>query len=546
MIERVELRYEELKRILDQTLTRSLTEEEHRKLEAALQTLTCLTQKLQDSQTTIAQLQGMLFGAGTEKTSKVFPPESETPASAAGDQPETDTSQPKPKRKGHGRKAAEDYQGAVRVQIPHPSLKPGDPCPSCEQGKVYRRDPIVLVRIVGAPPLAATVYAMESLRCNLCLEIFNAPALEGVGEDKYDPSAAAMIALLKYGSGFPFYRLEQLQASLGVPLPASTQWEIVGGAAPLLKPAWEELIREAAQGEVVYNDDTKARVLELLPEANRAGPLTGDITPDEDSPERTGVFTSGIVSTRQGRQVALFFTGRQHAGENLGEVLKKRPADVGPPIQMCDALSRNVSPEFKVILGNCNCHGRRKFVEVASSFPEQCRYVLETLRDVYHNDALAREAGLSPEARLAFHQAESGPLMEKLHHWFETQFVERLVEPNSTLGKAIAYMTRHWPKLTLFLRVAGAPLDNNICERILKMVILHRKNSLFYKTRNGAQVGDIFMSLIHTCRLCGVDPLDYLTALQKHAGELAARPQDWMPWNYRETLQRPDLHKNVA
>jgi transposase len=539
MIERVELRYEELKGILDQTLTRRLTGEEYRKLEAALQTLSCLTQKLQDSQTTLAQLQGMLFGTSSEKTSRVFPPQSQA---SLGDEPEAVT--PKPKRKGHGRKAAEEYRGAVRVRVEHPSLKPGDPCPSCEQGKVYRRDPIVLVRIVGAPPLAATVYEMESLRCNLCLEIFNAPVPEGVSEDKYDPSAASMIALLKYGSGFPFHRLEQLQASLGVPLPASTQWEIVEPAAQLVKPAWGELIREAAQGEVVYNDDTKARVLELLPEADRAGPPADEISPDEDSAQRTGVFTSGIVSTRQGRKVALFFTGRQHAGENLGDVLKQRPADVGPPIQMCDALSRNVSPEFKVILGNCTCHGRRKFVEVASSFPEQCRYVLETLRDVYHHDALAREAGLSPQARLAFHQAESGPLMEKLHQWFKAQFAERLVEPNSTLGKAIAYMTRHWPELTLFLRVAGAPLDNNICERALKRVILHRKNSLFYKTLNGAEVGDIFMSLIHTCRLGGVDPLDYLTELQKHADELATAPQHWMPWNYRETFQSLSLNSN--
>jgi len=147
MIERVQLRYEELKGILDQALTRPLSEEEHWKLEAALQTLSGLTQKLEDKQTTIAQLQRMVFGAGTEKTSRVFPPEPEKSApSDASDQPET--GRPKPRRKGHGRKAAEDYRGAARVQIPHPSLQPGDPCPSCEQGKVYRREPLALVRLL--------------------------------------------------------------------------------------------------------------------------------------------------------------------------------------------------------------------------------------------------------------------------------------------------------------------------------------------------------------------------------------------------------------
>jgi len=106
--------------------------------------------------------------------------------------------------------------------------------------------------------------------------------------------------------------------------------------------------------------------------------------------------------------------------------------------------------------------------------------------------------------------------MEGLWAWCNRQFEERLVEPNSGLGEAIAYLLKHWDKLTLFLRKAGAPLDNNICERALKRAILHRKNALFYKTCNGAHVGDIFMSLIHTCQFCGADPFDYLTELQRH------------------------------
>jgi transposase len=126
--------------------------------------------------------------------------------------------------------------------------------------------------------------------------------------------------------------------------------------------------------------------------------------------------------------------------------------------------------------------------------------------------------------------------MEELHRWLEAQFAERRTEPNSGLGKAITYLLRHWRPLTLFLRQAGAPLDNNIVERALKRVVLHRKNALFYRTLNGAQVGDLFMSLIHTCQLCTVNSLHYLIELQRHAQNLAARPAEWMPWNYRETL----------
>ncbi len=128
--------------------------------------------------------------------------------------------------------------------------------------------------------------------------------------------------------------------------------------------------------------------------------------------------------------------------------------------------------------------------------------------------------------------------MKRLRTWLDAQLAEKKVEPNSGLGKAIQYMLRHWEPLTLFLREPGAPLDNNLCERALKKAILHRKNSLFYKTLNGAEVGDLYMSLIHTCELCDANPFDYLTELQRHAGELARNPAEWMPWNYHATLGR--------
>jgi hypothetical protein len=175
---------------------------------------------------------------------------------------------------------------------------------------------------------------------------------------------------------------------------------------------------------------------------------------------------------------------------------------------------------------------------VAENFPRECRYVLEMLGQVYGHDAEARDRGLTPGERLRLHQERSAPVMDELHLWLESQLDERRTEPNSGLGQAINYLLRHWLPLTLFLRTAGAPLDNNIVERALKRAVLHRKNALYYRTLNGAQVGDLFMSLIHTCQLCGANSFDYLIELQRHARELAARPEEWMPWNYRDTLAR--------
>jgi transposase len=409
-------------------------------------------------------------------------------------------------------------------------LKAGDPCPDGQcGGKVYlQRDPGLLVRVQGQSPIAATLYELERLRCHLCGAVYTAAAPEGVGEKKYDETAASMIALLRYGSGFPWNRLEGLQENLGVPLPAATQCEIVQGAAAQIQPAMDELIRQAAQDDVVHNDDTSMRVLSLDRDADVAA-------------ERTGVFTSGIVSIGEGHRIGLYFTGRKHAGENLADVLKQRAAGLSATIQMCDALSRNLPklPEkLEIIVGHCLAHGRRHSVEVTPNFPQECRFVLESLGEVYGYDEAARARSMSPEQRLHFHQEHSKPVMEKLHIWLGAQFDERKVEPNSGLGTAISYLLKYWDRLTLFLRQPGAPLDNNVCERALKESILHRKNSLFYKNRNGAQLGDLFMSLIHTCELNGVDPFDYLNQLQRHAEELKQTPSEWMPWNYRETLAR--------
>jgi transposase len=414
-------------------------------------------------------------------------------------------------------------------------LKAGDPCPDAAcRGKVYpQREPGVLVRIQGQAPIAATVYELEKLRCNLCGDVFTAAAPEGVGEEKYDETAASMIAMLRYGSGFPWNRLEGLQENLGIPLPVATQCEIVKETAVQIQPAMDELIRQAAQGSVVHNDDTSMRVLSL----DRDAASDADI-----AAERTGVFTSGIVSiVGEKCRIGLYFTGRKHAGENLADVLKQRAAGLDAPIQMCDALSRNLPklPEkLEIIVGHCLAHARRHFVEVTANFPQECRFVLESLGEVYGYDEVARVQCTSSEQRLHFHQEHSRPVMENLHTWLNAQFDERKVEPNSGLGAAISYLLKYWDRLTLFLRQAGAPLDNNVCERALKKSILHRKNSLFYKNRNGAQMGDLFMSLIHTCELNGADPFDYLNQLQRHAEELKQAPSEWMPWNYRETLAR--------
>ena len=320
--------------------------------------------------------------------------------------------------------------------------------------------------ICGEAPLQATVYELEKLRCNLCGKVFTTECPEKrTVDEKYDETAGSMIALLKYGSGFPFNRLEKFQEGFGVPMAASTQWDIFERKADKIYTLYDELVRQAAQDDVLHNDDTNAKILEFMKEQE-------DRYDEDEEKLRTGVFTTAVLSRVGKHTVALYFTGRKHAGENMADLLSHRQTDRRPPIQMCDALSRNLPKPFKVILANCLSHARRKFVDVTEVFPEECRFVIEKLKDVYKNEAAAKRKKLSDEERLEYHQENSKPLMDDLEEWLQEQFDQKKVEPNSSLGGAISYMLNHWKPLTLFLREPGAPLDNNLCEQVLKRAVL--------------------------------------------------------------------------
>jgi hypothetical protein len=553
IIEVTPQRFDEL---LERAASNTLRDEDLELMRSIFASYTGFFQIVGDKNTSIRRLRQLLFGARTEKTDAVVPRGedadgddelstntvdttqlsdlSQEDASVPGDSDEADTAS----KKGHGRNGADAYRGAEQIEVPHASLEVGDACPECGEGKVYEvACPGVLVRVVGQAPLHAKVYHLQKLRCHLCGKVYTAEPPEDAGARKYDATAGSMIALLKYGSGMPFNRSAGLQRYLEIPLPASTQWDVIAAFAPSVRPAYEALISYAAQGDVLHNDDTVVKILECL--GKRAKQPSADDTENDDLANRTGLFTSGVVATHEGRRVALFFSGRKHAGENLADVLRQRAEELEAPIQMCDALSRNLPAELQTIVANCLSHGRRRFVDVVDRFPEEVRYVLEALKIVYRNDAEARRRKLSPEKRLQLHRTKSGQTMTRLHNWLQRQFDEKLVEPNSALGEAIRYMLKHWEKLTRFLQVPGAPLDNNICERALKKAILHRKNSLFYKTQRGAQIGDMYMSLIYTCELCDVSPFDYLTALHRNADRVGADPNNWLPWNYRAALE-PD------
>jgi hypothetical protein len=207
---------------------------------------------------------------------------------------------------------------------------------------------------------------------------------------------------------------------------------------------------------------------------------------------------------------------------------------------MSDALSSNeVADESMLIRCHCLALGRRKFSDLEAAFPHECQVVLDVIGQVFDHDEQARQEQLSAQARLAYHQVHSQPLMDELKGWLDKQIDDHLVEPNSSLGKAIGYMQRHWQTLSRFLSVKGAPLDNNLVERVLKLFIRQRNNSLFYKTSHSAYIASVLTSLIATCFYAGVNAVDYLVALQEHRREVALDPAVWLPWAYASSRASP-------
>lgn len=516
----LELDEEQLNQIRIRLDKRVLTDDDCEQLKVLIDTISFLNLQYQEAKTSIQRVLKMIFGATTETTDNVLKRKPKQPSVVGA---------PKPKRKGHGRLASGEYTGAGKVHIPHELLRPGQKCPDCEKGVIRDTSrPSVLLRFSAQPFIKATAFIIEKLRCTLCGKLFSATPPPEAGQEKYDQNVAPMLALLRYGYGLPMNRLSDLQNTFCVPLRSGTQWKLISEYYNEVGPIiGTELVRQAAEGHVFHNDDTNGRVLELEKAIRQRKAEKQD-----GEKIRTGVFTTGVVSIKEDCKIALYSTGPQHAGENLQDILDHRPAGLPAPIQMSDALSRN-EPKSATIKSNCNSHGRREFVDIAEHFHDECEYVLETFKSVYKHEAHTVKQKMSADQRLLYHQQYSAKLMEDMKLWMEQKNQGGQVEPNSGLGSAIQYMLKHWEKLTLFLHVAGAPIDNNICERILKTSIRHRDNSLFYKTMNGAKIGDFFMSVIQTCRLNGKDPFHYLSTITRFVKQLRENPSVWMPWNYQ-------------
>lgn len=469
------------------------------------------------------------------------------------------------RKKGHGRNGRDQFPDAKKVNCEHDSLKPGDTCPECGIGTLKEEAPGIHYYWEGATPLVVTIFLLQRLVCQdrSCRAVFKAPLPDVVQsprfsdeksgtidtieteivdarrsrtqekERTYDNSAAAMVVCMRYEFGVPHERLSVIQYNAGMPLPQSTQWGLVMQCFEASAIIYRYLWWLASSGKLVLNDDSWMRIL-----FSKGNEYKGQKIYNKDGSIRKKIQTTAIVSFVDDREVVLYATGYKNAGENLNDLLSARSPDLAKPDQMCDGLPQNIPRDHKTNLGNCLDHGRRKFFDIQSSFENETKTVLDLMRVIYKNDKKTRD--MTDQDRLEYHQKYSTEPWDQLHTWFK-EVLGTEVEENSILGREIKYMLKRWKEFSKFLSVPGFPIANSECERMIKKIMPHRKNSMFYKTSVGAYVGDCFLSIIATCYKAKKAVHPYIRALSDHLHAVRKNPGDWLPWNYEQNI----LHGTV-
>lgn len=473
--------------------------------------------------------------------------EGEKPSVGDANEPEAG---PKPKAPGHGRGGAKAHAKAQKIRHPLTSDQRGARCPGCGRGILHPSRPQVRLRITSSPLFESEVHEVEQARCRGCNYTVSAAFAKELNKDicGFDFRACAMLIVLHYLMGLPFKRIEMLQRAMGIPVSDALLWDVVDECDDALLPVGQAMEKHAGKTATsVRLDDTGASVAALERQiADELAVAKALGLPKETV--RTGINTSGLYCETPDGPIVLYYTGRHHVGEVLGGFLSGREKG-RPVIKVSDAASKNFDhrAKDKTDEAACNVHARRSVTDDAAAETEAAGLVKGWYREVYQADAYCKKMGMTPEERLAYHQQHSQKPMDEILAWAKGMAEQKRVDPRSPLWQGLSILINQWPRLTLFLRVPGVPLDTNLVEQALKLAIRYRGASRFYKTQSGADAGDRMMSLIATARLHGVNPAGYLVWLLEHADELRRDPQLFLPWEYKKVAaSQPAQLKNVT
>ncbi len=486
--------------------------------------------------------------AATEESTEPAPP-SEGATRHGETARNADSSEQDPPKKGHGRNGADAFIHATKYVHALVAGIIGAICAFCGVGRVSPYRDKIIIRVIGQSLFAAERHHFEQGRCRLCGAIVTAEGRElvvraGIGTSYivYDWSACAMLIVMHYFAGAPFKRLEALHQGWGVPIPDANQWRLADEGDDMLAHLYRALEKHGIQNAVTVRfDDTGSMVIDTRRQIQKeiqALTLLGESTKHV----RTGINATGFYIETEEAKVVLFFTGRHHAGEMVDRLIEHRRAGAKKLVSVTDAASKNFShhhaDQFEQAV--CNAHCYLKFRAVKDQFPAEHAVAGEVYDKVFGNDDKAKALDLDPHERMLYHREYSKPQMLRLWQMCNDKIDGHLVEPNSPLWEPISFVINQWPLLTKFYELPGVPLDSNLVEQVLIIPVRYLAGSFAYKTQNGAEVGDHFMSLIATANANGVEPVAYLADCLRNHEDLARRPEHYLPWVYRDRLDDAD------
>jgi transposase len=442
--------------------------------------------------------------------------------SLTDDAPNSGKKKKKPRING-GKYGFDDYINSSTTVHEDIGVKVGDRCHCCGVGKYYPGKDRKQIEFSGGPIITAKRHIKKTLRCNCCGDM--KMAIKRIV--RWSPEARSALVIHKiYGN--PWNRMERIQKLFGTPLAASTMYDqgkiIWEEAAQFIVPV---LFNTVAESPLWQTDDTGMKILSVM-QANKLLPES----------EQRACHTTVICGLFEEFKVVLYITANRYCRENWGPLLERRKSD-SKVIIATDASSQSLpkGDELKraipaVCLGG---HGRRKFKDIEKDYPEECDYFLKLISDLYQKEHACK--GKSDLERLEYHKKHSTPIIKAIYAKIAELFKNKTVEPNSTLGKAMQYWLNHKEGLTAFLRVAGAPIDNNWAERALRIMAIYRKTSLFFKTMHSALVMNDLFTLVATCEENGINAFMYLNWIQVNWKQVQATPHLFLPWHFKNETE---------
>ena len=467
-----------------------------------------------------------------------------------GDEEDDDGKKRKKKKKkkkrigGGGKNSADDYESAAEItcKLDH-DKQPGAICPECKKNKLYEVEPKKVIRLIGNAPITAFEFILQQVRC-ICGALFTADVGDEFrdiyNEDKYGPSALAAMIIYKNLMGVSFGTLSAIQGMNGIPLPVSTQAnQIKNKALPTIKSIFDELKKLASNANALGFDDTVIKTIEKS--LNKKGNET-------NRGHGTAIIANDFDNDNNNEIVLFDFAPSKHAGDVVCDLLLLRERE-SLPLLISDGLASYDKCKENGVDVNCNAHARRKVVE---EDPERKSYVGQAVLDcfgsIYKNDKDCKENNLSEIERMVHHKEFSTFYFEKIRAIFnivsgvEDDAIIRKKytipeylsedEPNGDLRSIADYFLNRYTSLTVVTKIPGVPLDTNYVERMIKVVIRIRKNSLFFNNAFSASYSGEILSLLETAVQNNVNVFDYVKFLLENKKDVMKKPKNYLPWLY--------------